>query len=63
MKHQLVLQIFYSVPSVFTFLKCCYYQKLMSAFDWSRINNKCGFQFANRFAQHKFFKFFITKNN
>ena len=35
----------------------------MSAFDWFRINNKCGFRLANRFRKCKFLKFFITKNN
>ena len=35
----------------------------MTAFDWFRINNKRGFQLSNRFAQRKFFKFFITKDN
>ena len=35
----------------------------MSAFDWFRVNNKYDFRLANRFAQHEFFKFFITKDN
>ena len=35
----------------------------ISPFDWLRINNKCGFRLANKFAQRKFFKFFITKDN
>ena len=35
----------------------------MSAFDWVRINNKYDLQLANRFAQHEFFKSFITKDN
>ena len=35
----------------------------MTAFDWLRINIKCGFQLANRLAECKFFKFFITKDN
>ena len=35
----------------------------MTAFDWLRINNKYGFRLTNRFAEHKFFKFFTTKDN
>ena len=35
----------------------------MSAVDWFRINNKCDYQLANRFAQREFSKFFITKDN
>ena len=35
----------------------------MSAFYWLRINNKYDFQLANRFAQQKFFKFFVIKDN
>ena len=35
----------------------------MSAFDWLRTNNKYDFLLANRYAQRKFFKFFITKEN
>ena len=35
----------------------------MSVFDWLRINNKCGFRLAFRFAQHEFLKLFITKDN
>ena len=35
----------------------------MTAFDWLRINNKCGFRLANRFAEREFFKFFITKDD
>ena len=35
----------------------------MTAFDWLRINNKCGFRLAKRFAEGEFFKFFITKDN
>ena len=35
----------------------------MSTFDWLRINNKFDFRMANRFAQRKFFKSFIAKDN
>ena len=35
----------------------------MYAFDWLKINNKCDFRLANRFAQWEFFKFFITKDD
>ena len=35
----------------------------MTAFDWLRINNKCGFWLANRFAESEFFKFFTVKDN
>ena len=35
----------------------------MSAFDWSRINNKYYFRLADRVTQHEFFKFFITNDN
>ena len=35
----------------------------MSALDWLKINNKYDFQLDNRFAQRKFFKFFITEDN
>ena len=35
----------------------------MYAFDWLKINKKCGFRLANRFTQFEFFKFFITKEN
>ena len=35
----------------------------MSAFDWLRMNNKYGFQLANRFARTEFFNLFVTKDN
>ena len=35
----------------------------ISAFNWLRINNKYDFELANRFAQRKFFKFFLTKDH
>ena len=35
----------------------------MSTFDWLGVNNKCGFQLANRFAQRKIFKFFTKTDN
>ena len=65
MKYQLVLQVFYSVISIYILdvlplWKTNFY---MTAFDWLRINIKCGFQLANRLAECKFFKFFITKDN
>ena len=66
MKIQLALQVFYSVISVYHILDGLQLWKInfyTSVFDWLRINNKCGFQLANRFAQSEFFKFFITKDN
>ena len=35
----------------------------MTAFDLVRINNKCDFRLANRFAEPEVFKFFIKKDN
>ena len=35
----------------------------MSAFDWLKINNKCGFRLDKRFVQPEFLKRFITKDN
>ena len=61
MKHQLVLQVFYSVTSVYI-LDVRHYEKLIFTLPL-KINNKCGFRLANRFAQGKFWKFFITKDN
>ena len=63
MKYQLVLQVSYSVISVYI-LDVSPLWKInlyMTAFNWLRINNKCGFRLANRFAEREFFKFFITK--
>ena len=62
MKNQLVLQVFYSVLSVYILnvLRLWEINFYMSFFDWLRINNKCGFQLANRFPQRKFFIFLIT---
>ena len=65
MKYQLVLQVFYSVISVYI-LDVLQLRKInfcMTAFDWLRINNKCGFRLANKFAERDFFKSFITKDN
>ena len=65
MKYQLVLQVFYSVISVYILdvLPLWKINFYMTAFDWLRINNKCGFRLANRFAEREFFKFFITKDD
>ena len=65
MKYQLVLKVFYSVLSVYILdvLSSWKINFYMSAFDWLRINNKCGFQLAKKFAQREFFKFFKTKEN
>ena len=65
MKCELVLQVFYSVISVYILdvLPSCKINFFMTAFDWLRINDKCGFRLANRFAEREFFKFFIPKDN
>ena len=65
MKYQLVLQVFYSVISVYIFdvLPLWKINFYITAFEWVRINNKCGFRLANRFEQREFLKFFITKDN
>ena len=35
----------------------------MTVYDWLRINNKRDLQLVNRFAERKFLKFFVTKDN
>ena len=64
MKYQLVLQVFYSALSVYILNVLPLYKTnfYMSAFDWLRLKNKCGFRLAYRSAQREFFKFFITKD-
>ena len=64
MKYQIVLQVFYSVISVYI-LDVLPLRKInfyITAFDWLRMNNKCGFRLDNRFAKRKFYKFFIRKD-
>ena len=64
-KYHLVLQVFYSVTSVYILdvLPLWKINFYITAFDWLRINNKCGFRLASRIAQREFFKFCITKDN
>ena len=65
MKYKLVLQVFYSVISVYILdvLPLWKIRFYITALDWLRINNKSGFRLANRFAQRKFLKFFVTKDD
>ena len=44
-------------------LPLCKINFYMSAFNWLRINNKCDFRLAKKFALREVFKFFITKDN
>ena len=64
-KYQLVLQVFYSVISVYILdvLPLWTVNFYIISFDWLRINNTCGFQLTNRFAQREFLKFFLTKDS
>ena len=50
--------------SLFSFWMCSHYEKLISHVCFRLVQNKqCGFRLANKFAQHEFFKFFITKDD